>query len=125
MNIFIFEPFAKTKKKNCATMSQLFAPFRAIGVVSDDVACAVATLGREHFVTTAVGTAFHVYEAKHLRLKIVGENTPCGRPVRALAAWRQLTFVAAGNRLYTYSRGKIVRSKKKKKKNKKKKKKNH
>jgi len=42
----------------------LFAPYRALGYVSSDVPFALQAKGDNHFVTTAVGDAFHVYNVR-------------------------------------------------------------
>lgn len=44
-----------------ATGSQLFCPFRALGFVANHVPLTLQTQGIETLVTTAVGSAFHVY----------------------------------------------------------------
>ena len=41
--------------------SQLFCPFRALGFVANHVPLTLQTQGTESLVTTAVGSAFHVY----------------------------------------------------------------
>ena len=41
--------------------SQLFCPFRALGFVANHVPLTLQTQGTETLVTTAVGSAFHVY----------------------------------------------------------------
>ena len=90
-------------------MSLLFAPFRAIGLITDAVASSVLKAGSEHFVTTALDTAFHVYDTSKLRLKMVGDATRNGQRISCvLAVRRQLTFVAARNALYVYLRANIV-----------------
>ena len=43
------------------TGSQLFCPFRALGFVANHVPLTLQTQGTETLVTTAVGSAFHVY----------------------------------------------------------------
>jgi U3 small nucleolar RNA-associated protein 21 len=91
-------------------VSLFFAPFRAIGLITDAVPMSVKKAGSEHFVTTALDTSFHVYDAAKLRLKIVGEPTRNGQRIRCLlAANRQLTFVAAASTLFVYERAVIVR----------------
>jgi U3 small nucleolar RNA-associated protein 21 len=92
-------------------VSLFFAPFRAIGLITDAVPMSVKKAGSEHFVTTALDTSFHIYDAAKLRLKLVGEPTRNGHRIRCLlAANRQLTFVAAASTLYVYERAVIVRT---------------
>lgn len=42
-------------------MAELFQPYRAAGLVASHVPLAVQTRGSDHFVTSALGAAFHVY----------------------------------------------------------------
>lgn len=44
--------------------SQLFCPFRALGFVANHVPLTLQTQGTETLVTTAVGSAFHVYNVR-------------------------------------------------------------
>eukprot|EP00112_Aurelia_sp_Birch-Aquarium-sp1_P004784 Seg1542.8 transcript_id=Seg1542.8/GoldUCD/mRNA.D3Y31 product="U3 small nucleolar RNA-associated protein 21" protein_id=Seg1542.8/GoldUCD/D3Y31 len=41
--------------------SRVLSPFRAVGVISNHVALSIQVRGTEHFVTTAVGKTFHIY----------------------------------------------------------------
>ena len=41
--------------------SRLFTPLRALGLVTANVPFAVQARGSDHFVTTTVGDAYHVY----------------------------------------------------------------
>ena len=47
-----------------AVGSQLFSPFRALGFVANPVPLTLQTQGTETLVTTAVGSAFHVYNVR-------------------------------------------------------------
>ena len=44
-----------------AAGSQIFNPYRAIGICSNHVPLVAQSLGSDTFVVTAVGKAFHVY----------------------------------------------------------------
>lgn len=44
-----------------APSAPLFAPFRALGYVCDDVPLAVQRLGKETFITVSVGNTWQVY----------------------------------------------------------------
>ena len=58
-------------KFNMATRvagSQLFCPFRALGFVANHVPLTTQTQGTETLVTTAVGSAFHVYNVGQFRV---------------------------------------------------------
>lgn len=41
--------------------SQLFSPFRALGLVTNHVPLAVQAQGTENLIATAVGSSYHVY----------------------------------------------------------------
>lgn len=43
------------------TSSLLFQPYRAVGYIASHIPFALQTRGNEHFVTTIVGHAYHVY----------------------------------------------------------------
>ena len=51
-------------KFKMAAGSQLFRPFRALGFVANHVPLTTQTQGTESLVTTAVGSAFHVYNVR-------------------------------------------------------------
>ena len=53
-------------KFNMAAGSQLFSPYRALGFVANHVPLTIQTQGTENLVTTAVGSAFHVYNVREL-----------------------------------------------------------
>lgn len=55
-------------KFNMADGSQLFSPFRALGFVANHVPLTIQTQGTENLVTTAVGSAFHVYNVSEFCL---------------------------------------------------------
>ena len=52
------------KMAAAAVGSQLFSPFRALGFVANHVPLTLQTQGMETLVTTAVGSAFHVYNVR-------------------------------------------------------------
>ncbi|KAI9189913.1 rRNA-processing protein utp21 [Blastocladiella emersonii ATCC 22665] len=86
--------------------SNVFAPFRAIGTVCNDVATNLQTLGTEAFLTTCVGTAFHVYNVDKFRLMSASAQTP--EPISAVGAFKETTFAACRNIVHVFKRGKRV-----------------
>lgn len=50
------------KKTNIHQMSQLFEPFREVGVVTGPFPFAVQQKGTEHFITCNIGKAFQIYQ---------------------------------------------------------------
>lgn len=97
--------------KSKAGESQIFSPFRAVGFVSNHVPLVLDVKGSDHFVTTAVGGAFHIYNCSKLNLLFVGEVNPLKKDIYAITATTgNKTLVAAGTHIFVYSRGKIVHS---------------
>ncbi|KNE54973.1 hypothetical protein AMAG_00911 [Allomyces macrogynus ATCC 38327] len=84
--------------------SGIFVPFRALGTICNDVPFDLQALGADHFVTTCVGNAFHVYNCDRFRLMAV--STPTPGPISALAAFKETTFAACHNVVYVFRRGK-------------------
>ena len=80
----------------------LLVPYRAVGLVSDGVPFAVAQLGNQTFVTTAVGRSFQVYAEQKLRLAFSGPQLP--RAITALCTEGELTVVASGTEAHVYRR---------------------
>ncbi|KAI9217058.1 WD40-repeat-containing domain protein, partial [Blastocladiella britannica] len=89
-----------------APPSSVFAPFRAMGTVCNDVPFDIQALGSNHFMTTAVGNAFHVYNVDKFRLMIASGQTP--EPITALGSFRETTYAACRNVVHTFARGKLV-----------------
>lgn len=89
--------------------SQIFAPFRAVGFVSNHVPLFLEVKGCDRFVTTVVGKSFHIYNCSNLKLLFVGQASK--KDITAItAASGSKTVVAAGNEVNLYQRGKIVGS---------------
>ena len=74
--------------------SRIFAPARAVGVVTDGSSTPfIARLGSETFCTVSCGRGFQVYRvSNHLRLSLVSPRLP--RAVTCLVSRRDETFVA-------------------------------
>eukprot|EP00696_Hemimastix_kukwesjijk_P003618 gnl/Hemi2/14424_TR4887_c0_g1_i1.p1 gnl/Hemi2/14424_TR4887_c0_g1~~gnl/Hemi2/14424_TR4887_c0_g1_i1.p1 ORF type:complete len:937 (-),score=245.99 gnl/Hemi2/14424_TR4887_c0_g1_i1:109-2919(-) len=90
------------------TDSGILVPFRALGLVSNAVPFAALSLGTETFLTVPIGKSFQIYDTKRLRLLFVGPQF--GHSVRAVAAYRNLTFVAAGCDIHVLKRAALVRT---------------
>lgn len=80
----------------------IFEPFRAIGYITTGVPFAVQRLGTETFVTVSVGKAFQVYNCAKLTLVIVSPQLP--HKIRALACYRDFTFVAYATHIAVFKR---------------------
>ncbi|XP_012564230.2 WD repeat-containing protein 36 isoform X1 [Hydra vulgaris] len=84
--------------------SQIFAPYRAVGFVSNHIPLNLEVKGTEHFVTTVVGASFHIYNAGKLNLLFVGE--PLTEQIAAVISVNNTHIVAAGCNVYLFERGK-------------------
>ena len=85
-------------------MSQLFQPFRALGYICDGVPCAVQQRGTETFVASSVGRAYQLYKCDRLSLQFVGPMLE--KKIRAIALYKDVTFVASGPQVRAFKRGK-------------------
>eukprot|EP00043_Microstomoeca_roanoka_P019431 m.218630 g.218630 ORF g.218630 m.218630 type:complete len:933 (-) comp16994_c1_seq1:59-2857(-) len=103
-------PAAKPTSKAVAPSSAsslLFQPYRAVGYITSHVPFALQARGSDHFVTTVVGHAYHVYNCKKLNLVFVSQ---VGQDINAIACAGQLTFVAVGNSITAKKRGEDVKT---------------
>ncbi|KAF9154050.1 hypothetical protein BG015_001992 [Linnemannia schmuckeri] len=89
-----------------AAAPRIFVPFRAIGYVTNEVPFNIQARGQAYFLTTCVGTTFHIYDVAKMNLQFVGAHT--SHPITALAALGDLTFVACGSDVVSYRRAKEV-----------------
>ncbi|KAJ6863711.1 hypothetical protein NC652_040306 [Populus alba x Populus x berolinensis] len=80
----------------------IFEPFRAIGYIKSGVPFSVQRLGTETFVTVSVGKAFQVYNCAKLTLVLASPQLP--HKIRALASYRDFTFVAFGTLIAVFKR---------------------
>ena len=64
----------------------LFAPFRALGYITDDVPFAVQRRGKDSWVTVSVGKCWQLYNYETLRLVLVGPQASTWRRSVAAAA---------------------------------------
>jgi U3 small nucleolar RNA-associated protein 21 len=80
----------------------IFEPFRAIGYITSGVPFSVQRLGTEAFVTVSVGKAFQVYNCAKLTLVLASPQLP--HKIRALASYRDFTFVSFGTHIAVLKR---------------------
>jgi len=55
-----------------AAAPRLFVPFRAIGYVTNEIPFNIQAKGQAYFLTTCVGTTFHIYDVAKMNLLFVG-----------------------------------------------------
>ncbi|KAI7823322.1 Utp21 specific WD40 associated putative domain-containing protein [Gamsiella multidivaricata] len=89
-----------------AVAPRLFVPFRAIGYVTNEIPFNIQAKGQAYFLTTCVGTTFHIYDVAKMNLLFVGAHT--STPITALAVLGDLVFVACGSDVVSYKRAKEV-----------------
>lgn len=59
-----------------ASSSALFAPYRAVGLVTSGEGLSLQSLGSETFLTTPAGRGYQVYNTAHLELSFVSRQVP-------------------------------------------------
>ncbi|KAF9344305.1 hypothetical protein BGX34_005797, partial [Mortierella sp. NVP85] len=89
-----------------AAAPRLFVPFRAIGYVTNEIPFNIQAKGQTYFLTTCVGTTFHIYEVAKMNLLFVGAHTSA--PITALATHGDIVFVASGSEVVSFKRAKEV-----------------
>ncbi|KAI5824692.1 Utp21-domain-containing protein [Schizophyllum commune Tattone D] len=106
-------PSAPTTSTSPTLNPRLFAPFRALGIITNHVPFALqarshkgAVDGPRVHLLTSVGRSYAMWEANKMTLLFVG--TPAPQPIAALAMDGDAVWVAAGARLIKYLRGKEV-----------------
>ncbi|KAF9189420.1 hypothetical protein BGZ51_009596 [Haplosporangium sp. Z 767] len=103
----ILQKKARTEAiKAKAPAPRIFVPFRAIGYVTNEVPFNIQARGQAYFLTTCVGTTFHIYDVAKMNLLFVGPHTYT--PITALASLGDLVFVATGSDVVSYKRAKEV-----------------
>ena len=90
-------------------MASLYAPYKAVGYVTDGFPFAVNHLGTERFLTTSIGTSFQVYRLDRLTVCLVSKNTPSNEKISCLQVLGHETFCGVGKDIVVYNRSDIVR----------------
>jgi len=85
----------------------LYAPYRAIGYVTDGVPFIVNHLGDEIFLLFSIGKSFQVFKADHLNSCLVSQQLPDS--ISAIEAIGHETYAGVGKSIYVFYRTKIVR----------------
>ena len=90
-----------------AEMSQLFSPYKAVGVVTvPGVPFALNALGTAKFMTVSTGRSFQVMNCDHL--STVAASPPLPLPIRAIAVNGVLTYTATGADVVVWRKTKRV-----------------
>ncbi|BBN05516.1 U3 small nucleolar RNA-associated protein 21 [Marchantia polymorpha subsp. ruderalis] len=84
----------------------IFEPFRALGYVTDGTPFSVQRRGLENYVTVSVGKSWQIYNCAKISLLFVGPQLE--RKIRALASWRDYTYVATGQSIVVFNRTRQV-----------------
>ncbi|XP_047099467.1 WD repeat-containing protein 36 [Schistocerca piceifrons] len=85
--------------------SRIFAPARALGLVSNHVPHALRYIRsrKEHLVVTCIGKAFHTYGLSHLAL--LSTSPQHAEDISCLAADTYHVYTAAGSQIFAWRRG--------------------
>ncbi|XP_031556169.1 WD repeat-containing protein 36-like [Actinia tenebrosa] len=86
--------------------SQLFSPFRALGLVTNHVPLAVQAQGTENLIATAVGSSYHVYNSAKLNLLFVGPIQD--DEITCITTYGSIIITACGKQIKSWKRGKQV-----------------
>ena len=88
-------------------MSRLFQPYRALGLITDDIPFSLSQMGTECFAVVSIGRAFQIFKCDKLTLSIV--SPPLERRIQALCSQRGNTYTASGSTITDWVRAKPVR----------------
>lgn len=82
--------------------SSLYRPVRAIGLTTDGLPLAHASLGDADFVTASIGRGFQVFDTNRLRLVYIGRRM--NEPIRALLCVGEVILTATKNDIIGWHR---------------------
>jgi len=85
--------------------SQIFAPYRALGMVVDGLPVAIQHHAGESFIAASIGKSFHVYNVSKLKLVFVGPRLE--KSISCIAMWKRMV-IAADTRIRLFHRGKLL-----------------
>lgn len=86
--------------------SRIFAPFRTIGLVTNEVPFAVTSLGQSYMLTTSVGRSFQIYDASTLHLVFVS-SPQAPSDITCLHSHFHYVFAAWDHSIGIYKRGRL------------------
>ncbi|KAK9455761.1 Utp21 specific WD40 associated putative domain-containing protein [Dipodascopsis uninucleata] len=84
--------------------SNIFAPFRSLGHVTNSVPFSVSTLGQSYIITTCIGKSFQIYDAGSLRLLFVS-SPETEVPITALSSHFHFVYAIWGSKIGVFRRG--------------------
>lgn len=85
-----------------ATSQGLYAPFRDLGLICDDVKFAFSSKGGVCYIICSIGCTFHIYSLEKLELVFVGPRFD--QKITCLAAFKDITFAATENVIHVVER---------------------
>lgn len=65
-SVYYSEPLGRTM----CEASQIFSPFRALGLCCNHVPLALRVKGKRGFIATSVGRAYHLYNVSYMHMYI-------------------------------------------------------
>ncbi|EPQ28641.1 uncharacterized protein PFL1_03944 [Pseudozyma flocculosa PF-1] len=109
------QALARSKQKALISKQRLFAPFRALGLISNDVPFVLQTRfgGKDATrpdlnVITCLGDSWAMWEAERMTLLFVGPSLPAPISALAISTSPDSVLAAAGTKVYRFVRGKTV-----------------
>ncbi len=90
------------KSMESADQQTIFKPYRAVGLVCDELGFWYHRNVEEKQMTVSVGHAFQTYSVDRLKLLYVGPHI-AGR-IAALAVYKDFVFTACGTEIYMWTK---------------------
>jgi U3 small nucleolar RNA-associated protein 21 len=84
----------------------LFAPFRALGYITNDVPICIQQRGQTFAITCCIGKSFQIYDGEKLKLLFVGSQA--NDAISAMEVHKDYTFAAAASLVLVHLRGKQI-----------------
>jgi U3 small nucleolar RNA-associated protein 21 len=91
---------------NSSSYQGLFAPFRALGYITNDVPICIQQRGQTFAITTCIGRSFQIYDGEKLGLLFVGSQAD--DDISAMQVYKDYTFAAVGSHVLVHLRGKQI-----------------
>lgn len=91
----------ETSSKSSSSLG-LYAPFRDLGLICDEVKFATNFKGGVGYITCSIGYTFHIYSLEKLELVFVGPIFDS--KITALAAFKDFTFAATASVIHVVER---------------------
>ncbi|KAI6656434.1 WD repeat-containing protein 36-like isoform X2 [Oopsacas minuta] len=96
-------------------MSQLFSPYHAIGLYSQDIPFSVLSSGNQQLLATAIDESFHLYSLRDLQLMFVGyvdgkSEDSESNYIQSMLFHNGRLYIAQGDNIRVWNNGRIMQS---------------